>query len=442
MKAGDPMSDPAKMLVVHEAGTSVLTDPETLSSLIVPAIFSRAKYLGPSQTLHHLPFLSWLVEALKPRRVVEIGLNHGVSYFATCQAAERLDCLLDCTGIGEWSDGVPEDLARYNDEQYQEFSSLLSMSGSAAADRFEPGSVDLLILGRPMSEIEKLLEAGWQDKISARGIVLIHGSRIGDAEAQADLTKLRQAYDSFEFPHGDGLLVLGVGQELPPRITKFLDHGLTPDRAEHLRRVFRRLGRSQATEGRLAVLEAELASHETKRQEQVDAELLKRDFALAEKAAQIETLEGERAAWEQQHARLQTEIETLSLKVLSQADVRTIKDLTAERDRLMRVIELRDTALSESVRQKSEAKAECEGLAALLKDAKSAESRQSKQIAKLEGRLKEAQRELGELVGLAEENERLRMEVERMASDIDGLRGSTSWKLTAPMRAVVLKLRG
>lgn len=503
MKTGDPMSDPAKLLVVHEQDThKELADPGAPSSLIVPTVFSRAKYLEPSHTLHHLPFLFWLIEALRPRRLVEIGLDRGVSYFAACQAAERLDCILNSTGIGDWPGGVPEDLARYNEAQYQEFSTIVSMPGSEAAKRFEPASLDLLILDCPMEELEALLEAGWREKLSDKSVVLIHGA--GRAASRPYLRQLCHAHDVFEFPHGEGLLVLGFGKELPAQITNFLDHASKPGWAEHLRRIFRRLGQGQVAEGRLVSLEADQAAREEERRAQADSELLERDLALAAQAEQVEALHKEREAWGDERGRLQAEIETLSRKVLSQAeqvdalqsehaawdeqrtglqaeietlsrklssqaDIEAFEDLATERDRLMKVIELRDialseaarreteaslereelrqaielrdTALSEAERKEAEASLERDGLAAMMKEAKDTEDRQTKQIAELEARLREAQGELGAMVGFAEENERMRGEIERMTSEISGLRTSTSWKLTAPMRAVVLKLR-
>src|ERR1700737_1825336 len=44
----------------------------------------------PSTWLVHAPFAFWLMEAHKPRTVVEIGVDTGNSYFAFLQAATML----------------------------------------------------------------------------------------------------------------------------------------------------------------------------------------------------------------------------------------------------------------------------------------------------------------------------------------------------------------
>ena len=40
--------------------------------------------------LEHGPFAMWLIRAVKPKSVVELGTHYGYSYFAMCQAAKEM----------------------------------------------------------------------------------------------------------------------------------------------------------------------------------------------------------------------------------------------------------------------------------------------------------------------------------------------------------------
>src|SRR5690554_4596480 len=57
-------------------------------------ILQRPVYLANSAWLPHIPVAFWLMEAQSPHLLVDLGAGCGVSYFAFCQAAERLDLTL------------------------------------------------------------------------------------------------------------------------------------------------------------------------------------------------------------------------------------------------------------------------------------------------------------------------------------------------------------
>src|SRR5437764_4408932 len=62
-----------------------------LRACLSPACFWPPQQLDPqSAWLEHAPFAFWLIEALRPRILVELGTHGGYSYFAFCQAVERL----------------------------------------------------------------------------------------------------------------------------------------------------------------------------------------------------------------------------------------------------------------------------------------------------------------------------------------------------------------
>ncbi|MBR7538681.1 hypothetical protein KC221_21010, partial [Mycobacterium tuberculosis] len=47
--------------------------------------------VAESAWLEHGPFAFWLIDALRPRTFVELGTHGGFSYFAFCQAVQRLE---------------------------------------------------------------------------------------------------------------------------------------------------------------------------------------------------------------------------------------------------------------------------------------------------------------------------------------------------------------
>ena len=116
--------------------------------------FWYPEYPENSTWLEHAPFAFWLVDALRPRTVVELGTYQGFSYFCFCQAVKALGCDTRCFAIDTWqgdahSGFYGEDVFRgvsdYNTSHYDAFSSLIRSTFDAAAAHFSDGSVDLPI---------------------------------------------------------------------------------------------------------------------------------------------------------------------------------------------------------------------------------------------------------------------------------------------------------
>ena len=47
------------------------------------------KYFAPSAWWEHVPIAHWLVDNIKPEKIVELGSHYGVSFFSFCEAAEK-----------------------------------------------------------------------------------------------------------------------------------------------------------------------------------------------------------------------------------------------------------------------------------------------------------------------------------------------------------------
>src|SRR5262249_57405278 len=65
------------------------------------------RLVAPPAWLGHTPFALWIVEALKPRIIVELGVHSGNSYCAFLQAVQALFLPTRCFGIDPWRGDEP-----------------------------------------------------------------------------------------------------------------------------------------------------------------------------------------------------------------------------------------------------------------------------------------------------------------------------------------------
>ena len=142
----------------------------------------------------NLPFMSCLVNLMRPRVHVELGTHHGASFLAYCQAAKR--CALATTAVAVDCREGDEHAGHYDETVFNQFTSRIKKySGFAgyirsnfddAAHRFEPKSIDLLhIDGLHAYEAVKHDYETWIDKMSDRGVILFHDINVHEyAEVQ------------------------------------------------------------------------------------------------------------------------------------------------------------------------------------------------------------------------------------------------------------------
>ena len=79
-------------------------DPKrtSLSSYLSPSAFWEPDCIVVSAWLEHAPFAFWLVDALRPNTIVELGTHGGFSYFAFCQAVKTLELDTQCHAVDNW----------------------------------------------------------------------------------------------------------------------------------------------------------------------------------------------------------------------------------------------------------------------------------------------------------------------------------------------------
>jgi GT2 family glycosyltransferase len=194
--------------------------------------FNSPLYLAPSAWVEHIPFAFWIVENLKPRMIVELGVHYGVSYFSFCQAVEACHLPTLCYGIDNWqgdehagfyTEDVFKAVNTYNAGHYAGFSYLLKSDFNAAIPYFQDGSIDLLhIDGLHLYESVKQDFEQWLPKLSDSSVVLFHDISVREKDfgVYKLWDELIQKYPSFSFVHGHGLGVLCTGGKIPKNVSE------------------------------------------------------------------------------------------------------------------------------------------------------------------------------------------------------------------------------
>lgn len=210
----------------------------------------------------HLHFAYDLVAILKPRLLVELGVDRGESYFAFCQSALENQTATRCFGIDTWAGdehagGYDEttftQVSAHNRENYAGFSTLVRSTFADALPRFEPDSIDLFHLDGFHTEaaVRHDLDS-WLPKIRPGGVVLLHdvGVRKKGFGVWKVWDELQKEGRSWTFEDGPGL---GVWQK-PPRapLPGFLNELLSPPNDSNARLAKYYTDQANATQAKIA----------------------------------------------------------------------------------------------------------------------------------------------------------------------------------------------
>ncbi len=197
-------------------------------------LWEPMRIVPPGPWTGHLPFAFWLVKALRPNTLVELGTHSGNSYFGFCQAmaafvpggrAYAVDTWVGDEHAGNYGEDVFAGVSTFNQEHFGQFSTLLRATFDDARAYFPQGQaegqIDLLhIDGMHSYEAVRHDFEAWQDALSSRGVVVFHDTNVRERDfgVWRFWNEVRQQYPAFEFDHSNGLGVLGVGPQQTPAL--------------------------------------------------------------------------------------------------------------------------------------------------------------------------------------------------------------------------------
>ncbi|MGF6724942.1 glycosyltransferase involved in cell wall biosynthesis [Paraburkholderia sp. GAS41] len=216
-------------------------------SFVSDAALLWPRHIFASSWHEHAPFAFWLVNEIQPRVLVELGTQGGFSYLALCQAIDTFADDAKCFGVD--TSPIPTPAVRYGEldiaSPYARFSSLIQSTVEEATQRFPDASIDLLHVHSRFEGPRAHTEfQDWLRKLSARGVVLLHGT--SDAEKYPEIARIRAEltaqHASFDFDHGGGLTIVAVGTETPDALKRLI--GLDPHKQRTVRATYGRLGKA------------------------------------------------------------------------------------------------------------------------------------------------------------------------------------------------------
>lgn len=167
-------------------------------ALLTDSLFWDPEGLPASSWTARIPFLGWLVSAIRPQNAVELGVGTGVSFRPLCIAMSRFSAGGRCVGIDTWKDTAPSparppsDLARlreFCDARFPQSVTLLDADWDRALGSFDDESIDLLHATAKVFDesISQLDLTHWVPKMRPGGVIVLSGSgqEFGDVTLKA-----------------------------------------------------------------------------------------------------------------------------------------------------------------------------------------------------------------------------------------------------------------
>jgi len=212
--------------------------------------FQLPWFTADSAWLGHLTFADWLVRAVRPVCVVELGVFTGASFLTFCRSAQELDIGTRCYGIDTWQGdahagaypaSVFQRLSKHVQSRHRNNVELIRKTFDEAVNQFADGSIDILhIDGLHYYEAVKHDYQTWLPKLSPRGVILFHDIAVieRDFGVYRLWSELSLAYPHFAFDHCFGLGILGVGSIFPETVRSLFEASEDVGRSAQIRRYF------------------------------------------------------------------------------------------------------------------------------------------------------------------------------------------------------------
>jgi hypothetical protein len=416
-----------------------LTQSTISGSLTSRALFWTPRFVTGAPFSHNLPFSFWLTDVARPTRVMALGMTDGESYFGFCQALDKLNIAAMCSGFGTWkgtgkavetAQEVPTPIASHNTSNYSDFSRVAWRDALVALKSVEAQTLDLLVvnLTTDIGDGDLFFDLAVR-KMSDQGIIVIHDLSCNhtDPTKASSLETLRNQYPAFQFGEdNDAVMVVLVGTVQDDRLKHFAKMKTGTAEFNTVQAVFRQLG----------------AGHYYAWDSETERRRAKQAQELAEGAT------AERDALIKQFATLNAAYEERSKKIASeQARLYDLQQDVRDRDAQLAqksedIVTLSKTMMAENTALKSQMVAERTALETQVVDLEiqvtqieATPKEDSADIKTLERQLQTRFQELSIL-----QREILAVE-KRANAQVKAVKNTTSWRITAPLRAIVLTFR-
>ena len=408
-------------------------------------LWEPVRVAPPGAWAGHLPFAFWLVKAIRPAAFVELGTYGGNSYFAFCQGitatgmggrAFAVDTWQGDEHAGLYGEEVFAEVSAFNDAHFKPFSTLLRTTFDDARTYFADGSIDLLhIDGMHSYEAVRHDLETWRSALSSRAVVVFHDTNVRERGfgVWRLWAELAAQHPSFEFHHSHGLGVLGLGPEQGPALRALFQSSGNVEVASAIRGLF--AARGEAFQHRVEALDIREAAARN-----LEAVRRERDAVahqLVEEAAAREALKGQ-LLYREDAFRYQQELTRSVGAVVAAKDqlIRYQADELAARDSALQARDIllhdRDAVIrqrNQELRGQADAQGE-PNAASCVAEALRAQRNE------FEARMHKAEAQAQAATAAAHEQAALAARIEQAYFQ------STSWRLTAPIRAATRLLHG
>lgn len=407
------------------------------------AAFWRPRHDEASPVLGQVPFLFWLTEVTSSRLIVQMGLDDGIAYLALCQAAERLNGGTICFALDAEEAALTAALQAEHDGHYSDFSQIIC--GEKAITSL-PEGIDLLVIGAPLDRDGwDLLRDNVLPRLSESAVLVLLNTDVllADQTARRVLTGNDQPHLNLQpvVTGGAAVDVILYGAKQPDQLRKLV--GQQPGRSSWLamRQAFNRLGQGiVATRQNRDLLRDKDAWQDRLKQAEDKIKTLEAEVERAENSEKIQ---------HHRQAEMVEQVHDLQRAVLQAEDARNV--LQIERNalaaRTTELVRAKEQAERDKEITERDTAAQLAEMRRTVKDARDEHDARIKDIIVLTATYDDSrkQAEATFRAQLDEENGRvadLQRNLTEVSAHREALLGSTSWKITSPLRKVTSAVRG